>query len=102
MDGHGAADGGQALFQARQVLGGLVAALQAFAAPGDAVLLHSPTYIGFTKSIENAGYRVVLSPLKLDDSDVWRMDFDDMEHKLSESKIHVAVFCSPHNPCGRV
>lgn len=84
------------------VLGGLVSTLQAFAAPGDAVLLHSPTYIGFTKSIENAGYRIVLSPLKLDDSGVWRMDFDDMEQKLSENKIHVAVFCSPHNPCGRV
>ncbi len=84
------------------VLGGLVSTLQAFAAPGDAVLLHSPTYIGFTKSIENAGYKIVLSPLKLDDSGVWRMDFDDMERKLSENKIHVAVFCSPHNPCGRV
>ena len=45
------------------VLGCVVSALTAFAAPGDAVLLHSPTYIGF---------------------------------------IHVAVFCSPHNPCGRV
>lgn len=84
------------------VLGGLVSTLQAFAAPGDAVLLHSPTYIGFTKSIENAGYRIVLSPLKLDESGIWRMDFDDMERKLSENKIHVAVFCSPHNPCGRV
>ena len=30
------------------VLGGVVAAVSSFAAPGDAVLLHSPTYIGFT------------------------------------------------------
>ena len=25
-----------------------------------------------------------------------------MERKLAEHKIHVAVMCSPHNPCGRV
>lgn len=30
------------------------------------------------------------------------MDYDDMDKKLKENHIHVAVFCSPHNPCGRV
>lgn len=33
---------------------------------------------------------------------VWRMDFEDMDAKIKENNIHVAVFCSPHNPCGRV
>ena len=84
------------------VLGGLVSTLQAFASPGDSVLVHSPTYIGFTKSIENAGFRIVHSPLALDDAGVWRMDFDDMARKLEDHAIHVAVFCSPHNPTGRV
>ena len=37
------------------VLGGVISALTSFAAPGDAVLLHSPTYIGFTASVENNG-----------------------------------------------
>lgn len=84
------------------VLGGVVSAITAFAAPGDAVLLHSPTYIGFTSCIENNGYHIVHSPLKLDAQGVWRMDFEDMHRKLKEHNIHVAVFCSPHNPCGRV
>lgn len=84
------------------VLGGLVSALAALTSPGDSVLVHSPTYIGFTKSISNAGYRIVSSPLILDEEGVWRMDFDDMERRLVESRAHVAVFCSPHNPCGRV
>ena len=87
---------------ANGVLGGVVSTLNAFATPGDAVLVHSPTYIGFTHAIEDAGYRIVHSPLKLDASGVWRMDFEDMEAKLADSKIHAAVFCSPHNPCGRV
>ena len=84
------------------VLGGVVSTLTAFAAPGDAVLLHSPTYVGFTSCIENNGYHIVHSPLKKDEQGVWRMDFEDMDRKLKENNIHVAVFCSPHNPCGRV
>lgn len=84
------------------VLGGLMSTLAAFAAPGDAVLLHSPCYTGFTMSIENGGYRIVHSPLKKDENNIWRMDFDDMDAQLKKNNIHVAVFCSPHNPCGRV
>lgn len=84
------------------VLGGVVSTIQAFSAPGDAVLLHSPTYTGFVKSIGNCGRKIVFSPLVLDENNVWRMDFEDMDRKLKENQIHVAVFCTPHNPCGRV
>ena len=84
------------------VLGGVVSALNVFCSRGDKVLIHSPTYIGFTNSLTNNGYNMVLSPLVKDENDVWRMDYADMEEKLSKEKIHAAVFCSPHNPCGRV
>lgn len=84
------------------VLGGVISALTAFAAPGDAVLLHSPTYIGFTHSIEDNGFKIVHSPLVKDADGIWRMDYADMDAKIKEFHIHVAVFCNPHNPCGRV
>ncbi len=84
------------------VLGGVVSALNVFCSKGDKVLLHSPTYVGFTGSLGNNGYNMVLSPLHRDEQGVWRMDFVDMEKKLKEQSIHAAVFCSPHNPCGRV
>lgn len=84
------------------VLGGVVSALNVFCSRGDKVLLHSPTYVGFTGSLGNNGYDMVLSPLQRDAQGVWRMDFEDMEKKLKEQSIHAAVFCSPHNPCGRV
>ncbi|MBR3098322.1 MAG: aminotransferase class I/II-fold pyridoxal phosphate-dependent enzyme [Clostridia bacterium] len=84
------------------VLGGVISALNTLCSRGDAVLLHSPTYIGFTHALENNGYRLVLSALKPDADGVWRMDWDDMERKLREEHIHAMVFCSPHNPCGRV
>jgi len=84
------------------VLGGVVTALNVLCSRGDKVLLHSPTYIGFTGSLENNGYDIVLSPLVKDKQGVWRMDFADMEKKIVENKIHAAIFCSPHNPTGRV
>lgn len=84
------------------VLGGVLSALKVFCSNGDQVLLHSPTYIGFTHALNNAGYHMVLSPLVKDEKGVWRMDFADMEQKLKEDHIHTAIFCSPHNPCGRV
>ena len=84
------------------VLGGVLSALGAVCSQGDQVLVHSPTYIGFTNSLENCGYRMVHSPLVRDADGVWRMDFEDMEKRLTENQIHAAIFCSPHNPCGRV
>ncbi len=84
------------------VLGGLLSALNVFCSKEDHVLLNSPTYIGFTKSLANNGYRAVHSPLYLDEENVWRMDYEDMEKKIVEYKIHAAVFCSPYNPVGRV
>ena len=84
------------------VLGGLVSALNTFCSRGDKVLLHSPTYIGFTSTLQNNGFQIVHSPLRQDDDGVWRMDYEDMEQKLREEEIRAVVFCSPHNPCGRV
>lgn len=84
------------------VLGGVISAVSCLAEPGDGVLLHSPTYVGFTGSLTNGGYKIVHSPLKKDEDGVWRMDYEDMDAKLKAENIHVAIFCSPHNPCGRV
>lgn len=84
------------------VLGGLVSCLEAFTTAGDHVLLHAPTYVGFTKSIENAGRRIIHSDLIKDENGIWRMNYEDMDQKIKKYKIHFVVFCSPHNPCGRV
>ena len=84
------------------VLGGVVSALNVFCSKGDNVLVHSPTYIGFTDSLTNNGYHIVHSSLVKDGNHVWRMDFEDMEKKIVENSIHAAIMCNPHNPCGRV
>lgn len=84
------------------VLGGVASALNVFCSRGESVLLHSPTYIGFTNTLKNNGYHIVHSPLRADENGVFRMDLADMERKIAENHIHTMIFCSPHNPLGRV
>lgn len=84
------------------VLGGVISALRILCSEGDGVLVNSPLYIGYTEVLENNGFDIVCSDLKLDKSGIWRMDLEDMEKKIVEKKIHAAIMCSPHNPCGRV
>ena len=84
------------------VLGGLVSAMNVLCSKGDKILVHAPTYIGFTHSMENNGYHLIHSDLKQDEAGIWRMDYEDMEKKIKEEHIHAAILCSPHNPCGRV
>ena len=84
------------------VLGGVISALNCVCSRGDKVLVHSPTYIGFTRCLTNNGYDIVHSPLVQDENGIWRMDYADMEKHLAEEHIHAAILCSPHNPCGRV
>lgn len=84
------------------VLGGLITALNVLCSNGDNILINSPTYVGFTNSVTNRGYKLIHSELKKDEDGVFRLDFDDMEKKVKENNISVYIFCSPHNPVGRV
>ena len=84
------------------VLGGVISTLNVLCSRGDAVLVQSPTYVGFTHALENNGYQIVLNPMKRDDQGIWRLDYEDMERKIREHHIHATIFCNPHNPCGRV
>ncbi len=84
------------------VLGGVITALNTLCSRGDNVLVHNPIYMGFNMCLKNNGYNAVLSDLVLDENGVWRMDYEDMEQKIIDNNIHAAIFCSPHNPTGRV
>lgn len=84
------------------VIGCVASALQAFSAPGEAVLVHAPTYVGFTGVLESNGRKIVHSDLQRDRDGIWRMNYEDMDQKIKENHIHLVIFCSPHNPCGRV
>lgn len=84
------------------VLGGVISALNVFCSRGDKVLVHSPTYIGFTMSLVNNGYNIIHSELVKDENGKWVMDYEDMERKIVDEKISATIMCNPHNPTGRV
>ena len=73
------------------VLGGVATALAVLCSKGDNVLVHSPTYVGFTGTLNNNGYHIIHSALKQDENGIWRMDFEDMEEKIIKNKIHAAI-----------
>ena len=83
-------------------LGGVVTAIQTLTQPGDPVLVHLPNYNGFTKAISDAGRRLVGSPLVQDKNGIFRIDLEDMDRRIQEEHIKCLIFCSPHNPTGRV
>ena len=84
------------------VHGFLASAVQTLSKPGDPILLHSPVYVGFSEDVEGLGRRSVYSPLVQDADGIYRMDYEDMDRKIKENGIRLAIFCSPHNPSGRV
>lgn len=84
------------------VLGGVVSTLNVLCSRGDKVLVQSPCYVGFIHALHNNGYEIVYNPLVRDERGIWRMDYEDLERKIVENRIHATIFCNPHNPCGRV
>ncbi|MFJ7366397.1 MalY/PatB family protein [Peribacillus frigoritolerans] len=74
--------------------------IQAFTNPGDKILLQSPVYTPFFDMIKNNDREVVNSPLIIE-KDRFEIDFNDFEDKL-KSGVKLFLFCSPHNPGGRI
>ncbi|CAH2214942.1 MalY/PatB family protein [Tepidibacter aestuarii] len=74
--------------------------LKALTNHGDKVIIQSPIYPPFFKSVKNNGCDVVDNPLKFDGTK-YVMDFDDLEKKI-DGKVKLMFLCSPHNPVGRV
>ena len=95
---HGVTVPQEAIGYANGVLGGVVSAVNVLCSRGDHVLVHSPTYIGFTHALEDNGYHIVHSPLRQDTQGTWRMDLADMEEKIVRYKIHTAILCPPTTP----
>lgn len=75
--------------------------MRAFTEPGDAVMVMQPVYYPFSEAIRQNGRKLVNCQLKYEDGR-YSIDFEAMEKKLKEEKVKALIFCSPHNPVGRV
>ncbi|KQL44807.1 cystathionine beta-lyase [Brevibacillus choshinensis] len=82
------------------VLAALSAIIHSFSQHGDKVIIQTPVYHPFSRTIKSLGREVVNNPLQLE-SGRYTMDFADLEAKI-DSTVKILVLCNPHNPVGRV
>lgn len=75
--------------------------VQAFTAPGDGVMVMQPVYYPFSEAIRNNGRKLVNCQLSYEDGR-YSIDFEKMEKLILEENVKALIFCSPHNPVGRV
>ena len=85
--------------------GGIVSAyavlLNLLTKEGEGVVIQRPIYYPFTMKANSNGRQIVDSPLIYADGN-YTIYFDDLDKKMAEPNNKVLVFCSPHNPAGRV
>ena len=79
---------------------GIGIGLRAFSEPGDEILLFSPIYYSFFNTIKNNERVAKEIPLKIVE-DHYEVDFHELEKRLS-GKEKIIIFCSPHNPGGKI
>jgi cystathionine beta-lyase len=91
----------QNIFISSGVVPAIKELLLALSAPGDGVIIQRPVYYPFSILIEKTGRRVVNNALVNTDGR-YTIDFQDLENKVRDPATTMMLFCSPHNPVGRV
>lgn len=69
--------------------------------PGDGVLIHTPAYDAFYKTIEGNQRRVISLPLEQQDGE-WVCDMARLAQALAKPECKIMLLCNPHNPTGKV
>ncbi len=76
-------------------------ALQAFTKEHDAVLINTPVYPPFARTVKLNNRQLVTNSL-LEKEGQFFIDFEQLEKDIVENEVKLYIFCSPHNPGGRV
>ena len=83
------------------VVPALTVAIQSLTEEGDAVLINTPVYPPFARTVKLNNRQLVTNSLVEVDG-VFRIDFDQLEKDIVENQVKLYIFCNPHNPGGRV
>lgn len=90
----------EAIFTTHGLVNGTALCVDTFTKPGDGVVLFTPVYHAFAKVIRAAGREVVECEM-VNDAGRYSLDFDAWDTQMTGRET-MLVFCSPHNPGGRV
>ncbi|WP_373073323.1 PatB family C-S lyase [Sulfurimonas sp.] len=88
-------------FYSHSVVASMHAAIQAFSEVGDNIIVQTPVYPPFFKSVTKLDRKVLLNPLKKLNNGSYTFDLDDLKSKIDD-KTKMILLCSPHNPVGHV
>ncbi|WP_407731109.1 MalY/PatB family protein [Pseudocitrobacter faecalis] len=75
--------------------------IRQWSAPGDGVVVHTPAYDAFFKTITGNQRTIVGVPLEKAENQ-WICDLAKLEAALAQPQNKVLLLCSPHNPTGKV
>ncbi len=75
--------------------------VRTFVAPGEHVLIQPPVYGPFFSAAQSNQAASIPNPLRYANGR-YQMDFDDLQEKLRDPQLKMAILCNPHNPVGRV
>ena len=80
----------------------LYTSISAFTDSGDKCLILTPCYYPFFNAVEDTGREVVACALLQDEGGRYEIDFYLFEQFIKEQDVKMFLFCTPHNPVGRV
>lgn len=75
--------------------------IRALTEPGDGVIVMTPVYYPFYAAIKRNNRTLIKNPL-INIGSTYLIDFEDLEAKAKDPRNKILLFCSPHNPVGRV
>ena len=81
------------------VVQGIVATLVAYSSPGEGVVMQTPVYPPFLRSVEWTGRRLIENPLR-EGAERYGVDIDGLDEAAAQARV--LLLCNPHNPTGRV
>lgn len=84
------------------VIGAMRQMIMAYTKPQDQIVVFSPAYPPFFSSVTALGREVLDCPLVLGEDLRYQINFDQLEAFCRQSTTTMLLFCSPHNPVGRV
>ncbi|HFU3844876.1 TPA: MalY/PatB family protein [Streptococcus suis] len=100
-DQHGYEISKESIVLIEGVVPALSVAIQALTEEGDAVLINTPVYPPFARTVKLNNRQLVTNSLQVVHGQ-FQIDFDQLERDLVEQEVKLYIFCNPHNPGGRV
>ncbi|MBU1883899.1 PatB family C-S lyase [bacterium] len=98
---HGITFSEDELLYSHSVVASINTAIEAFSNEGDKVIVQTPVYPPFFKSVTSHNRKVLFNPLVQDENGKYGFDVKDMVSKIDKD-TKLLLLCSPHNPVGRV